>query len=156
MKLTHVSLITVAVIALSGCGTTTGERTGTGAVLGAATGAAIGSFSGNAGKGALIGAGVGALGGYAYDDVKRKEEEQQATDSNSNSNSSAPTTTTRPFLGPGRSGPPAYRVWTPSPAAPRVAWARSTRCRWWVKSRTCTPLREARQGAQDVGGARVV
>ena len=66
-----------AVIALAGCGTTTAERTGTGAALGAATGAAIGSFSGNAGKGALIGAGVGALGGYAYDDVKRKEEEQR-------------------------------------------------------------------------------
>jgi len=51
MKLTHVSLITAAVIVLSGCGTTTGERTGTGAVLGAATGAAIGSFTATPARG---------------------------------------------------------------------------------------------------------
>ena len=44
----------IASIGLSGCGTTTGERSGSGALMGAA-------------GGALIGAGAGALGGYLYD-----------------------------------------------------------------------------------------
>ena len=50
-------------LTLAGCGTTPGERIGSGALLGAGGGAAIGSLSGNAGKGAVIG-GVagGALG----------------------------------------------------------------------------------------------
>ena len=63
-----ITTVTLAsVLILTGCGTTTGQRTGSGALLGGATGAAIGSFSGNAGKGALIGAGIGAAGGYLYD-----------------------------------------------------------------------------------------
>jgi uncharacterized membrane protein len=59
--------ILVAAIGFAGCGTTTGERAGSGAIMGAAGGALIGSLSANAGKGALIGAGVGALGGFLYD-----------------------------------------------------------------------------------------
>lgn len=53
--------------ALSGCGTTTSSRAGSGAAMGAAGGALIGSMSANAGTGALIGAGAGALSGYLYD-----------------------------------------------------------------------------------------
>lgn len=74
MKIATVTLLVVAVT-LAGCGTTTGERVASGTALGAATGAAIGSFSGNAGKGALIGAGAGALGGYLYDQDKKKQEQ---------------------------------------------------------------------------------
>jgi hypothetical protein len=62
---TIVLLLTAA--SLSGCGTTTTSRAGSGAAMGAATGAAVGSFSGNAGRGALIGAGAGALGGFLHD-----------------------------------------------------------------------------------------
>ncbi|EXJ16500.1 glycine zipper family protein [Imhoffiella purpurea] len=57
----------VAAIAIAGCGTTTGQRSGSGALMGAAGGALIGSLSGNAGAGALIGTGAGAIGGYLYD-----------------------------------------------------------------------------------------
>ncbi|MFD2113621.1 glycine zipper family protein [Thiorhodococcus fuscus] len=60
-----------AVIGIAGCGTTTGERSGSGALMGAAGGALIGSLSANAGAGALIGAGAGALGGYLYDQHKK-------------------------------------------------------------------------------------
>jgi YMGG-like Gly-zipper len=73
MKVATVFLLVIAAVTLAGCGTTTGERTGSGALLGAGTGAAIGSFSGNAGKGALIGAGAGALGGYLYDQDKKQQ-----------------------------------------------------------------------------------
>jgi len=73
MKVATVFMFIIAAVALTGCGTTTGERTGSGALLGAGTGAAIGSFSGNAGKGALIGAGAGALGGYLYDQDKKQQ-----------------------------------------------------------------------------------
>jgi hypothetical protein len=59
----------IAIAALVGCGTTTGERSGSGALMGAAGGALIGSLSGSAGEGALIGA--GALGGYLYDQHKK-------------------------------------------------------------------------------------
>ena len=65
-------MLTLAAIALSGCGTTTPERAGSGALLGAATGAAIGSMSGDAGTGALIGAGVGAVGGLIIDQNERE------------------------------------------------------------------------------------
>jgi hypothetical protein len=54
-------------VALTGCGTTTGERAASAGLLGAATGAAIGSLSADAGAGALIGAGAGLLGGYLFD-----------------------------------------------------------------------------------------
>jgi hypothetical protein len=68
---TAIPLVLVAVIGLGGCGTTTGERAGSGALMGAAGGALIGSLSANAGAGALIGAGAGALGGYLYDQHKK-------------------------------------------------------------------------------------
>jgi hypothetical protein len=76
VKTTVVSLIAISAIALVGCGTTTAQRTGSGAALGAATGAAIGSLSGDAGKGALIGAGAGAVGGLLYDRDKKQQEQQ--------------------------------------------------------------------------------
>ena len=60
-------VVLAAAICLGGCGTTTGERAGSGALMGAAGGALIGSLRADAGAGALIGAGVGALGGYLYD-----------------------------------------------------------------------------------------
>ncbi len=69
-KLTH-PLALILMIGLAGCGTTTGERAGSGALMGAAGGALIGSLSGNAGSGALIGAGAGALGGYLYDQHRK-------------------------------------------------------------------------------------
>jgi hypothetical protein len=61
----------IAALSIAGCGTTTGERAGSGALMGAAGGALIGSLSAEAGAGALIGAGVGALGGYLYDQHKK-------------------------------------------------------------------------------------
>lgn len=67
MKSIVLPVILMAAIGLSGCGTTTGERAGSGALIGAAGGALIGSLSASAGEGALIGLGVGALGGYLYD-----------------------------------------------------------------------------------------
>jgi membrane associated rhomboid family serine protease len=73
MKVTTVFLFVIAAVVLAGCGTTTGERTGSGALLGAGAGAAIGSLSGNAGKGALIGAGAGAVGGYLYDQNEKQQ-----------------------------------------------------------------------------------
>ncbi|MGB5835033.1 MAG: glycine zipper domain-containing protein [Thiohalocapsa sp.] len=60
-------VLSASLAALNGCGTTTGERAGSGALMGAAGGALIGSLSADAGAGALIGAGVGALGGYLVD-----------------------------------------------------------------------------------------
>jgi len=71
MTKTTTSLFVAAAIAaaltLPGCGTTTGERAGSGALMGAAGGALIGSLSADAGAGALIGAGAGALSGYLVD-----------------------------------------------------------------------------------------
>jgi ABC-type oligopeptide transport system substrate-binding subunit len=64
---TIAAAVLIGALALSACGTTTAERTGSSALFGAATGAAIGSLSANAGKGALIGAGAAALGGFLYD-----------------------------------------------------------------------------------------
>jgi len=66
-----IPFIFAAVLATAGCGTTTGERAGSGALIGAAGGALIGSLSADAGAGALIGAGAGALGGYLYDQHKK-------------------------------------------------------------------------------------
>jgi len=71
MNKSVVVVILFATIGLAGCGTTTGERTGSGALLGAGGGALIGSLSGSAGEGALIGAGVGALSGYLCDQHKK-------------------------------------------------------------------------------------
>src|SRR5262245_42268325 len=63
MKSGAMAAVFATALALAACGTTPGERIGSGALLGAGGGAAIGSLSGNAGKGAVIG-GVagGALG----------------------------------------------------------------------------------------------
>ena len=71
MKLPVILLPLLAALALSGCGTTTTSRAGSGALMGAAGGAAIGSISGNAGQGALIGAGAGALGGFLFDQHRK-------------------------------------------------------------------------------------
>jgi hypothetical protein len=67
MKTIAIPMILAATVGLAGCGTTTGQRSGSGALMGAAGGAVIGSLSGNAGAGALIGAGTGAVGGFLYD-----------------------------------------------------------------------------------------
>jgi osmotically inducible lipoprotein OsmB len=69
------SAMLVTGLALSGCGTTPGERAVSGGLLGAGTGAAFGSITGNAGTGAVIGgvggAAIGALttppSRYAYE-----------------------------------------------------------------------------------------
>ena len=50
-------------IAVSGCGTTDGDRAVSGGLIGAGAGAAIGSLSGDAGTGALIGGLAGAAAG---------------------------------------------------------------------------------------------
>jgi predicted small secreted protein len=71
MKKLAIPVVLVAAVGLAGCGTTTGQRAGSGALMGAAGGALIGSLSANAGTGALIGAGVGAVGGYLYDQHKK-------------------------------------------------------------------------------------
>ncbi len=52
-----------AALALSGCGTTQGDRAASGGLIGAGVGAAIGSLSGSAGAGALIGGALGAATG---------------------------------------------------------------------------------------------
>lgn len=85
MKCLTVSLLTLTLAALSGCGTTTTERAGSGALLGAATGAAIGSMSGDVGAGALIGAGAGAVGGLIIDqNAKANENNRYYNDRNYN------------------------------------------------------------------------
>jgi hypothetical protein len=80
MKHLTISLLTLTLATLSGCGTTTTERAGSGALLGGATGAAIGSMSGDTGKGALIGAGVGAVGGLLYDQSQKTNENNRYYD----------------------------------------------------------------------------
>jgi hypothetical protein len=53
--------VVICGLAVSGCGTTPGDRGLSGGLLGAGTGAVIGSMAGSAGTGALI----GGLGGAA-------------------------------------------------------------------------------------------
>lgn len=65
MKLTI--LAAGAMLALTACGTTTGDRAASGGLLGAAAGGAIGSLSGNAGAGAIIGGVAGAAAGAVTD-----------------------------------------------------------------------------------------
>lgn len=67
MKTKLLPVTIASLLLVSACGTTTGERAGSGALMGAAGGALIGSLSANAGAGALIGAGAGALGGFLVD-----------------------------------------------------------------------------------------
>lgn len=60
--------IVALIIALSGCGTTTGERATSGAGIGAAVGAgAAAATGGSVTQGAIIGGGVGAATGAATD-----------------------------------------------------------------------------------------
>jgi len=67
MRTLTLPMILATSLMILGCGSTTGERTGSGALIAGAAGGAIGAASGNFGAGALIGAGVGAAGGYLYD-----------------------------------------------------------------------------------------
>jgi len=60
-------LVTLAALALAGCGTTPGERATTGAGIGAATGAVAGAMLGAPLLGAAVGAGVGATAGAVTD-----------------------------------------------------------------------------------------
>lgn len=60
-KPTGITIILIAAVGLSSCGTTPGDRGLSGGLLGAGTGAAIGALAGSAGEGALI----GGLGGAA-------------------------------------------------------------------------------------------
>ena len=62
-----VTLSVAAALSLPGCGTTTGDRAGSGALFGAGAGALIGSLYGEAGEGAVIGGVVGAAAGAATD-----------------------------------------------------------------------------------------
>jgi osmotically inducible lipoprotein OsmB len=57
----------IAMLALSACGTTPGDRAVSGGLIGAGGGAAIGSLSGNAGAGAVIGGVAGAATGALTD-----------------------------------------------------------------------------------------
>jgi hypothetical protein len=61
-KKTTLALV-AAVLALSGCGTSTGDRGLSGAGIGAATGAVVGAMVGAPLQGAAIGAGAGAAVG---------------------------------------------------------------------------------------------
>lgn len=58
-------VLVIAAVALSGCGTTVGDRGLSGAGLGAAAGAVIGAMVGAPLEGAAIGAGAGAVTGAA-------------------------------------------------------------------------------------------
>jgi osmotically inducible lipoprotein OsmB len=55
--------VVAAVLVLSGCGTSTGDRGLSGAGIGAATGAVVGAMVGAPLQGAAIGAGAGAAVG---------------------------------------------------------------------------------------------
>lgn len=60
---------TSLMLALAGCGTSTGERAASGAGVGAAVGGAAGAVTGGSVvKGAAIGAGAGAVTGAATDE----------------------------------------------------------------------------------------
>ena len=57
------AVVLVSGAALSACGTTPGERAGSGALIGAGSGALIGAAAGSPATGALVGAGAGAAVG---------------------------------------------------------------------------------------------
>jgi len=65
IKRVGIVTLTVAALALSGCGTTVGDRGLSGAGIGAAAGAVVGAMVGAPLAGAAIGAGAGALTGAA-------------------------------------------------------------------------------------------
>jgi uncharacterized membrane protein len=79
MKPSNLIVLCTAALLITGCGTTTTSRVGSGALGGAAAGAAIGSLSGDAGKGALIGGAAGALGGALLDANQKDKERQEQT-----------------------------------------------------------------------------
>lgn len=60
-------LLVVMGLALSACGTSSGERAASGGALGAAGGAAVGALTGNTVTGALIGGAAGAAAGALTD-----------------------------------------------------------------------------------------
>lgn len=70
MRLLTTGCLTAALIlVLAGCGTTTGERTTSGAGVGAAVGAGASALTGGSiVRGAVIGAGVGAATGALTDE----------------------------------------------------------------------------------------
>jgi hypothetical protein len=58
------AITTLLLLALAGCGQTTGGRAVSGGLLGAGAGAGVGALTGgNVGTGALVGGGIGAAGG---------------------------------------------------------------------------------------------
>jgi len=64
----YLCLLLAAVLLLSGCGDTRGERTITGAGIGAGAGAVVGAITGlGTGNGALLGAAVGGVAGMVTD-----------------------------------------------------------------------------------------
>jgi hypothetical protein len=66
-----ITVATVAMISLAGCGTQTGERTVSGAGIGAGAGAVIGALTGvSVLNGALLGAAAGGAAGLISDPNK--------------------------------------------------------------------------------------
>ncbi|OPY61852.1 MAG: hypothetical protein A4E57_04100 [Syntrophorhabdaceae bacterium PtaU1.Bin034] len=76
MKIVKAFLVVIFLIGLiAGCAnmTRSQQRVLSGGAIGAGTGAALGAITGNSiAGGAAIGAGAGALGGYIYDQSKRR------------------------------------------------------------------------------------
>jgi len=67
LKFFAIGAVVVSTFALASCGTTPGERAGSGALIGAGAGAAIGAAAGNPAAGAAIGAASGAAIGAVTD-----------------------------------------------------------------------------------------
>ncbi|SBV99767.1 conserved exported hypothetical protein [uncultured Alphaproteobacteria bacterium] len=67
-SITAIGLSAVLAIAVSGCGSSTGDRGLSGAGLGAAGGAVVGAMTGSWVTGAAIGAAAGAAAGVLTDD----------------------------------------------------------------------------------------
>ena len=68
-RVVTLSAMAVLIIALAGCGSTTGERATSGAGVGAAVGAGAAAVTGGSvTQGAVIGGGVGAATGAATDE----------------------------------------------------------------------------------------
>jgi len=74
MRATRFAIVLAAGLSLSACAGMTPEQqtAGMGALGGAAVGGLLGSFTGDAGIGALLGAGVGGVGGYLYEQSRRR------------------------------------------------------------------------------------
>ena len=67
LKQLMIGSVLVSALALSGCGTTPGERALSGGLIGAGAGAIIGGAAGNPGAGAAIGGVAGAAAGALSD-----------------------------------------------------------------------------------------